>query len=213
MVLGIRITPYLRSIRAGADALPLPSGLAAHDEAAVGRDGGQNHAQIAAHREIRRLYGELPRQERGPHCLRRLEANNGRIDLLVRVALITTWATMPTGEQEGEHTLERVGRLEGVRVRSTSPSRRATNGKLCHGRKSSRYRYRYYTCFSCQRYGASGCSAERLPGDELDAAVLEALLDTYGDHDLFERAVRAATDRAGVLRAEHEEACTSSRPR
>lgn len=69
----------------------------------------------------------------------------------------------------------------------------------------NRYRYRYYTCFSRQRYGAASCSAERLPADELDAAVLDALLDTYGRYDLFERAVRAATDRAGALRSQHEQ--------
>ena len=41
-----------------------------------------------------------------------------------------------------------------------------------------RYRYRYYTCFSRQRYGTRYCDAERLPADELDTSVLDAALAT-----------------------------------
>jgi site-specific DNA recombinase len=43
----------------------------------------------------------------------------------------------------------------------------------------NRYRYRYYTCFTRQRYGTKYCDAERLPAEELDAAVLDALLHVY----------------------------------
>jgi site-specific DNA recombinase len=40
--------------------------------------------------------------------------------------------------------------------------------------------YRYYTCFNRSRYGKhSPCQAPRLPADELDQAVLQALHDFY----------------------------------
>lgn len=63
----------------------------------------------------------------------------------------------------------------------------------------SRYRYRYYTCYSRQRYGKDECQAERLPADELEAAVLNALLDVYDHSDLFDEAVEATRNRAGDL--------------
>jgi site-specific DNA recombinase len=36
-------------------------------------------------------------------------------------------------------------------------------------------RYRYYVCFSRQRYGKKVCEADRLPADELEEAILEQL--------------------------------------
>ncbi|MHB1987298.1 MAG: recombinase zinc beta ribbon domain-containing protein [Acidimicrobiales bacterium] len=74
-------------------------------------------------------------------------------------------------------------------------------GTAAHG---NRYHYRYYTCFSRQRYGTDICNAERLAADALDAAVLEALLDTYTRSDLFETALAAAAERAGAVRAQHQ---------
>ncbi len=65
----------------------------------------------------------------------------------------------------------------------------------------NRYRYRYYTCFSRQRYGTKYCAAERLPAEELDAAVLDALLHTYERTDLFDKAVASARCRARSERA------------
>jgi site-specific DNA recombinase len=70
--------------------------------------------------------------------------------------------------------------------------------------KGNRYRYRYYTCFSRQRYGPGTCSAERLPADELDAAVVEALLATYRRSDLIEQALAQAAERAGAMRLQHQ---------
>jgi site-specific DNA recombinase len=67
----------------------------------------------------------------------------------------------------------------------------------------NRYRYRYYTCFSRQRYGTKYCDAERLPADELDAAVLDATFSTYERTDLFDKAVRAARRRAKAQQANH----------
>jgi hypothetical protein len=56
-----------------------------------------------------------------------------------------------------------------------------------------------------QRYGTKHCDAERLPADELDAAVLDALRRTYERSDLIERAVLAARERAEGLRDQHEQ--------
>jgi site-specific DNA recombinase len=53
------------------------------------------------------------------------------------------------------------------------------------------YRYRYYTCYTRQRYGVEACPAERLPADELEQAVLGALMDTYQRTDLIHEAVTA----------------------
>ena len=69
----------------------------------------------------------------------------------------------------------------------------------------NRYRYRYYTCFSRQRYGTKHCGAERLPAEDLDAAVLDALLHTYERTDLFDKAVSAARRRARAERANLEQ--------
>ena len=69
----------------------------------------------------------------------------------------------------------------------------------------NRYRYRYYTCFTRQRYGTKFCAAERLPAEDLDAAVLDALVCTYERTDLFDKAVSAARRRARVERANHEQ--------
>ncbi len=73
-------------------------------------------------------------------------------------------------------------------------------GTAAHGRSAT---YRYYTCFSRQRYGIRTCDADRLPADALDAAVLGALLKTYGRSDLFDRAVRAAAAHANDGRDLH----------
>ena len=69
----------------------------------------------------------------------------------------------------------------------------------------NRYRYRYYTCFSRQRYGTKYCDAERLPAEELDAAILDALLSVYERTDLFDKAVSATRRRARSQRANHDQ--------
>ncbi len=69
----------------------------------------------------------------------------------------------------------------------------------------NRYRYRYYTCFTRQRYGTKYCDAERLPAEELDAAILDALLHVYERSDLFDKAVSAARSRARSERANHDQ--------
>jgi site-specific DNA recombinase len=72
----------------------------------------------------------------------------------------------------------------------------------------NRYRYRYYTCFSRQRYGTKFCDAERLPAEELDAAILDVLLHIYERTDLFEKAVSATRQRARSQQANHDKELT-----
>ncbi|MHB8449081.1 MAG: recombinase family protein [Mycobacteriales bacterium] len=64
------------------------------------------------------------------------------------------------------------------------------------------YRYRYYSCITRIRYGTRTCPAERLPAEELDDAVVAALLATYERHDLFDAAARDSWQRAQAGRAQ-----------
>jgi site-specific DNA recombinase len=64
----------------------------------------------------------------------------------------------------------------------------------------NRYRYRYYTCYTRQRYGVDACPAERLPAEQVEQAVLQALLDTYRRSDLIHQAVTAAAAAASRMR-------------
>jgi hypothetical protein len=48
-------------------------------------------------------------------------------------------------------------------------------GGAAHGRSA---RYRYYRCFTRQRYGADQCDADFLPADALEEAVIESLSAT-----------------------------------
>jgi site-specific DNA recombinase len=66
------------------------------------------------------------------------------------------------------------------------------------------YRYRYYTCWSRNRYGTSTCDADRLPAEELDEAILGSLLATYKRRPLFAKAVKAAAKGATEQRQERE---------
>ncbi len=70
-------------------------------------------------------------------------------------------------------------------------------------------RYRYYTCFSRARYGPAGCHAPRLPADEADTAVLQALYDFYTDTgdliaDAITRAVAHHRESHTDRHAEHD---------
>jgi site-specific DNA recombinase len=112
----------------------------------------------------------------------------------------------------------RAGRGENLSKRATNSSAYLLSGlvvcKTCGKRfvgnvaNGSRYTYRYYTCFTRQRYGKQACPTDRLPSEELDRAVVDALLALYERVDLFERAAEAAKRRArkerGHLKAELE---------
>src|SRR6266536_1957688 len=71
-------------------------------------------------------------------------------------------------------------------------------------RKGNLYRYRYYVCFSRQRYGQATCAADRLPADELDRALLEALLVTLARSDLIERAAHNLVAQLDRYRDRHQ---------
>ena len=75
-------------------------------------------------------------------------------------------------------------------------------GMVAHGRSQ---RYRYYTCYTRHRYGRLACAADRLAADQLDQAVLQALVAAYEQTDLFERAIGAARRQAATLREQYEE--------
>jgi len=64
--------------------------------------------------------------------------------------------------------------------------------------------YRYYTCGGRQRYGSKTCSADRLPAEALDDAVVRSLLAAYEDTDLFANAVAEAQGRAQLGHSRHE---------
>jgi site-specific DNA recombinase len=74
-------------------------------------------------------------------------------------------------------------------------------GMVAHGRSQP---YRYYTCYTRHRYGTPACAAERLAADQLDQAVLQALVATYQETDLFQRAIGAARSQAATLREQHQ---------
>ncbi|WP_327002723.1 recombinase family protein [Dactylosporangium sp. NBC_01737] len=61
-------------------------------------------------------------------------------------------------------------------------------GTVAHGRNN---RYRYYMCWSRNRYGAKkGCDIHRFNADELETAIGQALLDFYTTgHDVIDQAI------------------------
>ncbi|MFN2607205.1 MAG: recombinase zinc beta ribbon domain-containing protein [Acidimicrobiales bacterium] len=69
-----------------------------------------------------------------------------------------------------------------------------------------RHRYRYYLCWTRSRYGPTACDADRLRADELEEAVLAALVDVYGKPEVIQEAIAAvATDgEQSAARAEQE---------
>jgi site-specific DNA recombinase len=62
-------------------------------------------------------------------------------------------------------------------------------GTGAHGRNGF---YRYYVCRTRQKTGGRGCSSQRLPADDLEGAITEALVSTYGDYDLLAQAAHDA---------------------
>ena len=74
---------------------------------------------------------------------------------------------------------------------------------LGNSAKGNKYRYRYYTCYSRLRYGKTTCSADRLPADQLEEAVVEALLSTYERSDLVDEAIRGMARRHDQMKEQH----------
>lgn len=58
-----------------------------------------------------------------------------------------------------------------------------------------RHRYRYYMCWSRNRYGAQACDSTRIRADELEALVFENLIDLYTRPDLLVEATAAERER------------------
>jgi site-specific DNA recombinase len=50
-------------------------------------------------------------------------------------------------------------------------------------------RYRYYTCYTRQRYGTERCDADRLPAEQLESAIRQSIRTTYRRHDLLAKAI------------------------
>ncbi len=69
-------------------------------------------------------------------------------------------------------------------------------GTGAHGRNGF---YRYYVCRTRQKTGGRGCSSQRLPADDLEGAITEALVSTYADYDLL---AQAANDAYALARDE-----------
>lgn len=70
--------------------------------------------------------------------------------------------------------------------------------------RGNRYRYRYYTCYSRNRYGNDVCPADRLPAENLESAIIEALVSTFRRTDIFDHAVSEATKRRNGARLQQE---------
>lgn len=56
-------------------------------------------------------------------------------------------------------------------------------------------RYRYYMCWTRNRYGAEACDADQVRADELEQAVMDALVDIYADPDALRDASAASRNR------------------
>ncbi len=69
-----------------------------------------------------------------------------------------------------------------------------------------RHRYRYYLCWTRSRYGPTACDAGRLRGDELEEAVLAALVDVYAKPEVIQEAIASLTNDGAqaAARAEQE---------
>ncbi|MGH9044060.1 MAG: recombinase family protein, partial [Acidimicrobiales bacterium] len=67
------------------------------------------------------------------------------------------------------------------------------------------HRYRYYACFTRQRYGKDACDGERIRADVLEAAVLKALVNFYADPDLIQRAIAVKTNQVATSTRQHRD--------
>ncbi|MHB1721227.1 MAG: recombinase family protein [Acidimicrobiales bacterium] len=105
-------------------------------------------------------------------------------------------------------------RGEDVSKRATNASEYLLTGLVVCGTCGSRFTgtaatggnatYRCYTCGGRQRYGTKTCSADRLPAETLDDAVVHSLLAAYDRVDLFTNAVTEAQKRAALGQDRHQ---------
>ena len=55
-------------------------------------------------------------------------------------------------------------------------------------------RYRYYVCFSRQRFGRHTCDADSLPAEELECAILAQLVSVLEQQPLVRQAITEAIE-------------------
>jgi site-specific DNA recombinase len=85
---------------------------------------------------------------------------------------------------------------------------RAYVGTSAHGRSA---RYTYYACSTRYKYGPSKCNGDRLPKEQLEAAVLSQLADLYRDGRVIEKALADAPHHTEDERPRIEEQLASAR--
>jgi site-specific DNA recombinase len=93
-------------------------------------------------------------------------------------------------------------RSEDIALRRSNRSEYLLTGLVKCARCGKRYigasakgnggRYRYYVCFSRQRYGRDACDADRLPADELEEAILGQLLSVLKKEPVVREAIASA---------------------
>ena len=78
-------------------------------------------------------------------------------------------------------------------------------GAAAHGNGG---RYRYYVCFTRQRYGRAACDAQSLPADELDQAILQQLQDMLAREDEVRDVIKTAFAKLDAERPKREATLT-----
>lgn len=73
-------------------------------------------------------------------------------------------------------------------------------GNAAYGRHGGRFRY--YTCYTRVRYGATHCNGDRLPADDIEHAIQQALLQAFDRVDVIDDAVAAITGRDADQRSQ-----------
>jgi site-specific DNA recombinase len=92
-------------------------------------------------------------------------------------------------------------RCENYSKRASNPSEYLFTGLMRCAHCGKRYigtaatgrsaRYRYYTCFSRQRYGPERCDADRIPADPIESALRDQLRRTFQNTSLLEESIEA----------------------
>jgi site-specific DNA recombinase len=144
-----------------------------------------------------------------------MEWHRGSFEILVDGRLagsVERHQTAETTVEPGQHTVQlklRTGRYSSRPHSFEAADRRFAgrhpayllSGLITCGTCGHRYigaaatgkaqRYRYYMCWTRNRYGPTHCDAERIRADELEAAVFDALIALYADPEVIARAAGA----------------------
>jgi site-specific DNA recombinase len=92
--------------------------------------------------------------------------------------------------ERGEHPAKSAGAASGYHLTGKIRCPQCGQAYLGTSATGKRSRYRYYTCFTRNRYGTSHCDAPRLQADILDQTILRTIGDFYPNHtDLIMDAV------------------------